>query len=500
MTTEITDVEDAGTWRGNIEKIFIDVMVNEVNKGNMDSGTFSTNTWRRILLEVNSQGKRNFNLKQLKQKFNRLRAMHREFSDLLKHTGFGWDAETNTVHALEETWQNYIRAHPNAKRFRSKGCPNYNLLGLIFNPSTATGALHYSSTQDPPNTDDEDEMDDNLEHGGVHVDVDTEIPDDPPQPEMAGGVTTRSGKRVTDSLLERKGKKESRLSQMGDALKAWVEASKARTETSRARTEALLARVDRYKSGTSSEATSGVTNDDNNTSSGELYDSTSSSEEGDDLDEIFIAHIMNEYEEIFLCKTSQRTSMLSGAQFDTRFVTVEEAVAMFLLIVGHNVRMRVVADRFQHSTETVARHFKEDCIGAIDGTHISAWVPADRQTSFRGTANDARVFLDALTRPEVNFPWPSEGKYYVVDSGYPCISGFLPPYRGERYHLQEYRGRHNQPIREYEVEDLSIEGEEESTSSRNHSIDLSDESAAAMAACRDQIAEVMWANYINVNP
>ncbi|RVX04394.1 L10-interacting MYB domain-containing protein [Vitis vinifera] len=261
MTTEITDVEDAGTWRGNTEKIFIDIMVNEVNKGNMDSGTFSTNTWRMILLEVNSQGKRNFNLKQLKQKFNRLRAMHREFSDLLKHTGFGWDAETNTVHALEETWQNYIRAHPNAKRFRSKGCPNYNLLGLIFNPSTATGALHYSSTQDPPNTDDEDEMDDNLEHGGVHVDVDTEIPDDPPQPEMAGGVTTRSGKSVTDSLLERKGKKESRLSQMGDALKAWVEASKARTETSRARIEALLARVDRYKSGTSSEATSGGTTD-----------------------------------------------------------------------------------------------------------------------------------------------------------------------------------------------------------------------------------------------
>ncbi|XP_059597509.1 uncharacterized protein LOC100853548 [Vitis vinifera] len=224
--------------------------------------------------------------------------------------------------------------------------------------------------------------------------------------------------------------------------------------------------------------------DDNSTSSGSLYESTSSSEEGDDLDEIFIAHIMNEYEEIFLCKTPQRTSMLSGAQFvrdmieghpqtcyelfwmdketfmnlcdhlkrhenlqDTRFVTVEEAVAMFLLIVGHNVRMRVVVDRFQHSTETIARHFKEvrralcrlgkilicpnnmtnevssyvasnpkyfpwfkDCIGAIDGTHISAWVPADRQTSFK------------------------------------------------------------------------------------------DESAAAMVACRDQIAEVMWANYINVNP
>ena len=60
--------------------------------------------------------------------------------------------------------------------------------------------------------------------------------------------------------------------------------------------------------------------------------------------------------------------------------------------------------------------------------------------------------------------------------------------------------QNDQLCREYEVEDLSIQGEEESTSSTNHSIDLSDESATAMIACRDQIARVMWANYINVNP
>ena len=44
---------------------------------------------------------------------------------------------------------------------------------------------------------------------------------------------------------------------------------------------------------------------------------------------------------------------------DTRLITVEEVVAMFLLIIGHNVRMRVVADCFQHSIETVTWHFKE---------------------------------------------------------------------------------------------------------------------------------------------
>lgn len=38
-------------------------------------------------------------------------------------------------------------------------------------------------------------------------------------------------------------------------------------------------------------------------------------------------------------------------------VNSTQAVAMFLYILGHNTRMRCVADRFQHSTETVSCHF-----------------------------------------------------------------------------------------------------------------------------------------------
>ena len=57
--------------------------------------------------------------------------------------------------------------------------------------------------------------------------------------------------------------------------------------------------------------------DDDNKNSGSLYESTSSSKDGDDLDDIFIAQIMKEYEDFFfyLRKTPQRTLMLSGAQF-----------------------------------------------------------------------------------------------------------------------------------------------------------------------------------------
>ena len=102
--------------------------------------------------------------------------------------------------------------------------------------------------------DDEDEMDDNLEHGRVHVDVDCETPNNPLQLEHVG-VTNRSRECTSNSSLNCRVNKEARIIQMGDAMKGWMEASKAKAETCKARIEALLAKAERYKSGTSSEAT-----------------------------------------------------------------------------------------------------------------------------------------------------------------------------------------------------------------------------------------------------
>jgi hypothetical protein len=36
-----------------------------------------------------------------------------------------------------------------------------------------------------------------------------------------------------------------------------------------------------------------------------------------------------------------------------------------------------------------------------------------------------------------------ERHYYVVDLAYPCTWGFLPPYKGKRYHLSQF---HNKPL------------------------------------------------------
>ncbi|KAL3746990.1 hypothetical protein ACJRO7_015863 [Eucalyptus globulus] len=64
---------------------------------------------------------------------------------------------------------------------------------------------------------------------------------------------------------------------------------------------------------------------------------------------------------------------------------------------------------------------------------------------WEGSANDCRVLSAALETPQLQFLRPPIGKYYVVDSGYAALPEFLTPFKGERYHLNDYRGRTRRP-------------------------------------------------------
>ncbi|WVZ56316.1 hypothetical protein U9M48_006864 [Paspalum notatum var. saurae] len=116
-----------------------------------------------------------------------------------------------------------------------------------------------------------------------------------------------------------------------------------------------------------------------------------------------------------LCDLLRARDLLS----DSINASVEEQVAMFLHVVGHNQRFRVIGLTFRRSVETISRYFHQvlyavgelrndlivppttnvhprilnsrrwypyfkDCIGAIDGTHVLARVPLKMQAAFRG--------------------------------------------------------------------------------------------------------------------
>ncbi|XP_056841762.1 protein ALP1-like [Raphanus sativus] len=209
---------------------------------------------------------------------------------------------------------------------------------------------------------------------------------------------------------------------------------------------------------------------------------------------------MNKETFIELCDTLRNKYNLE----ESRECSLEEAVAMFLETLGHDEVQRQIAKNFQRSQETVNRKFMEvldavlllskdilkpchdefnqtsnrlysnkrywphfrDCIGALDGTHVSVRVRSDQKERFwnvrkqfasmnvlaicnldmkfiyayvgtPGRAHDTKV-LTYCAQSDTFFPTPPEGKYFVVDSGYPNRKGYLAPYRRTRYHPHQW--------------------------------------------------------------
>ncbi|RZB43209.1 hypothetical protein D0Y65_053692, partial [Glycine soja] len=169
-----------------------------------------------------------------------------------------------------------------------------------------------------------------------------------------------------------------------------------------------------------------------------------------------------------------------GGLVRTRNVPTTEAITMFLHILAHNLKYRVVQFSYHRSKETISRQFNDvlrvimkvskdylnfqpctlegaeannwrwfqRCIRALDEIHIPITDPPYERPRYglEGSVGDSRVLGDALCRQnKLEIP---TSKYFLVDAGYTNGPGFLAPYRGIRYHLNEWIGNTPQSYKE----------------------------------------------------
>ncbi|XP_022851146.1 uncharacterized protein LOC111372947 [Olea europaea var. sylvestris] len=66
--------------------------------------------------------------------------------------------------------------------------------------------------------------------------------------------------------------------------------------------------------------------------------------------------------------------------------------------------------------------------------------PRILSTSTTGNSHDARILARAIHNPEIEFPQPVPGKYYLVDSKFAHRPGYIAPYKGSDilYHFQQF--------------------------------------------------------------
>ncbi|XP_008779183.2 uncharacterized protein LOC103698914 [Phoenix dactylifera] len=255
---------------------------------------------------------------------------------------------------------------------------------------------------------------------------------------------------------------------------------------------------------------------------------------------------------------------------------IEEMVAIFLHIISHDVKNRIIKRQVARSSETISRQFHavlnsvlclhsmllrkpeagtENCtderwkwfknfLGALDGTYIKVNLEEVDKPRYRshkgeiatnvlgvctrdmqfiyvlpgweGSPTDSRVLRDAILRRNgLKVP---QGYYYLCDAGYANAEGFLAPYRGQRYHLNEWR-QSQQPTNAHEffnmkhsraknviereempIDPIDIEVVEDVTSSQEK--EVSDrityvETSDAWAAFRKNLTNDMFEQWMN---
>lgn len=152
---EIDDKDNL--WGDANERIFIELMVEEVKKGNLGlaTSTFSKTASRNIARSLKEKVGMELTHNQLKNKYHNLRARQRKFKALIKEPGIGYNPQTGEVSASEDVWETLKKVHSLARRFRRQGCKEYKELCFIFGDTTVIGYHQPTSTKLPSDSEDE---------------------------------------------------------------------------------------------------------------------------------------------------------------------------------------------------------------------------------------------------------------------------------------------------------------------------------------------------------
>ncbi|XP_028119487.1 uncharacterized protein LOC114316977 [Camellia sinensis] len=323
--------------------------------------------------------------KQVRQKYQRLKADYQTFKRLQAQTGLGWDPIVGTVVTPDEFWD---KASRNVKKFRTKEFEYFQEMTEIVENCCATGALSRASTQGALDSEEKDDM--------LNIFW---------NPNVCGSNV--GGSNATEAIP---------VDLFGDK---YMDPAKGKS----------------HKRGPTT----------NQTDSGRSKKSRSS---GDDYS-------------LDACQ---------DALLELRDIPPVQYIRALTLFKDKEWRREnhMSSDR-ENNTMKISSEEDEDYVGAIDGTLVDTWVPASRQNTFcgrkstvsqnvlaaydfdmlftfinsawEGSAHDNAILVDSITRADQQFPHPPNGKYYLVDAGFTNMPGFLAPFRSQRYHLQEFRGR-----------------------------------------------------------
>ncbi|CAH8327336.1 unnamed protein product [Eruca vesicaria subsp. sativa] len=99
-------------WKRVMDRCLIDLMLEQVNRGNKVGETFTEQAWAEIYILMMRE--------------------RDDINNILNLDGFVWDGEKQTIVAEDEHWEAYIKEHPDATMFKDKTLDGYGDLCKLY--------------------------------------------------------------------------------------------------------------------------------------------------------------------------------------------------------------------------------------------------------------------------------------------------------------------------------------------------------------------------------
>ncbi|XP_074579187.1 L10-interacting MYB domain-containing protein-like [Curcuma longa] len=215
--------------------MFVDIIYEKVKQNKLQTSTFTNTVWDEINKELYQATKKNYGVERLKGKWNCLRTRQRLFAALLAHTGVTMDPDTGKVNAPKEVWAEfYLKNKKEYKSIRKEGCDHFHILSEVFSGTTATGDMHRASTQLPPTSNEERELEEAFINRGVNSYVEVVVDEN----EDVGGEPNNRRRRSIESSDSHR-HKDPKLSKYDACMDKWSNTLQQLSEESIARQKYL---------------------------------------------------------------------------------------------------------------------------------------------------------------------------------------------------------------------------------------------------------------------
>lgn len=96
-------------WTMAMERYFIDLMLDQVHRGNRMGHTFNKQAWNDMLVMFNASFGSPYDVNVLKSRYTSLWKQFSDVKNLLDQNGFSWDSTRQMVVAERYVWDAYIK-------------------------------------------------------------------------------------------------------------------------------------------------------------------------------------------------------------------------------------------------------------------------------------------------------------------------------------------------------------------------------------------------------